>query len=81
MSYVAIRACWHNKRFYRPGMIFVPAEKGEKPPRHFVPDADFTPGAVEEAAREEKMKRIEVKAQKAGESGATGPTGGNARKP
>ena len=81
MNYVAIRACWHDKRFYKPGDPFVSAVKGEKPPRHFVPVAEFSPEAVEEAAKMEKMKRIEVKAEKAGESVATGPTGGNARKP
>jgi hypothetical protein len=81
MIYRAIRACWHKKRYYKPGMVFVPTNKDDKPPRHFVADQEFSIEAVEEAARAEKLKRIAVKAQKAGDDVATGPTGGNAKKP
>lgn len=70
----AIRACWHNKRFYKPGMVFLPEGENDKPPRHFVPEPEFSPKAVVEAARGEKLKRVAVKAQKAAEAG--GPTGG-----
>ncbi|OPY12605.1 MAG: hypothetical protein A4E67_00063 [Syntrophaceae bacterium PtaB.Bin038] len=78
MTYRAIRACWHKKRFYKPGAIFVPAERGEKPPRHFVADEEFSIEAVEEAAKVERLKRVRVKAQKAADAG--GPSGSGASK-
>lgn len=78
MAFRAIRACWHKKRFYNVGTVW--AGEG-RPPRHFVEDKDFSVRAVDEAAREEKLKRVAVKTQKAGEEVATGPTGGNAKKP
>lgn len=69
MGYRAIRTCWHGKRLYKPGMEFVPADDGEAPPRHFVPEKKFSAKAVDEAAREEKLKKVAIKAQKAAEDG------------
>lgn len=78
MAARAIRKCWHNKQIYKIGDVF----RGEgKPPRHFVEEQKFSPRAVDEAAREEKLKKIAVRAEKAGEEAATGPTGGTAKKP
>lgn len=79
--FVAKRACWHNKRMYKPGMAFVPVTPGEKPPHHFVPAAEFSPDLAMETARKDKLERVvRVQAQKAGEN-ATGPAGGASRKP
>lgn len=77
MALRAIRKCWHGKRLYKIGDVF----RGEgEAPRHFVEERKFSPKAVDEAAREEKLKRIAVRAQKAGDESA-GLAGGTAKKP
>ena|GEM_PF-4486553 len=67
MRYRCIRKCWHNKIMYRVGQIADFPEK--EAPRHFVPEEVFSEAAVDEARREDNMRRLKnppkIKAQKA----------------
>lgn len=78
MALRAIRKCWHKKHKYEIGEEWR-GEEGERVPRHFVADKDFSERAVEKARAEEKLKRVAIQAQKAAD--ASGPTGGVAKKP
>jgi hypothetical protein len=66
--YRAIRACFHAGHYFRVGERYSPSNdelKNEAVPRHFVKSGKFSDDAVDEAAREEKMKRIKVRTKRA----------------
>lgn len=37
MEYVCIRKCWHNRRVWNKGDIYVPLKDEKEVPHHFVP--------------------------------------------
>lgn len=70
--YRCIRKCYHRKTLYHPGQIYTPTAdelKDKTVPRHFVLNEQYSVDSVIQAEREEKLKRIKVKAQKADEKG------------
>lgn len=63
-EYRAVRACYHNNRYFKPGDVMF-AEKGAEVPRHFIASETFSPAAVKAAEVEDKVGRnVKVRTQK-----------------
>jgi hypothetical protein len=70
-TYRTIRACRHGGHFFKIGDSFTPTPEQVREkaiPRHFVREVEFSPEAVEEAAKEEQStRRTKIRAVRAGE--------------
>jgi hypothetical protein len=66
-NYRAIRTCFHRQFHYMPGDPYVPtAEEIENNsiPEHFVKSAEFSPDAVVNAEKEDRLRTAVIKPEK-----------------
>lgn len=66
--YRCIRKCYHGNKLYKPGMSYTPPAdelKEKKVPRHFVLKEQYSVDAVIQAEKDEKLKKVKIRAEKA----------------
>ena len=66
--YRCIRKCFHGKRLYKPGDSYAPTAdqlKEKSVPRHFVLKEQYSKDAVIQAEKEERLKKVKIRAEKA----------------
>jgi len=66
--YRCIRKCYHRNRLYKPGMTYAPTTdelKEKRVPRHFVLKEQYSVDAVLQAEKDEKLKKVKIRAEKA----------------